>query len=398
MSMLDAALNLLTPDLISRLSAKTGESDGAVAKCLRAVIPMLLASVAARSGDSGFMNQLAGLASRAVGPDASSQADAWANLTGAETTASAQGWLTGLFGDALPTVVNGLSRHAGVKHSTASSILTFAAPIVLGYLGRQMRTENLDTHGLARRLALERDSFASAIPPDLGALVPGFLRTPATGAAPAGVGAVQAAASRGKAPAAQWLLPALLAVALAGGGLFWWFANGRSADEVRTKVTSGAVGTAGSVLDFMTKTLPGNVSLHVPRGGMEDRLADYLGTASAEPARRDFEFDRIGFETGSAVLTAASREQLRNIAAILGAYPQAHVTIAGYTDNVGAEPVNMDLSRTRADSVMHALREMGVAPDRMEARGYGSENPLASNDTEEGRARNRRVALMVSGR
>ena len=163
-------------------------------------------------------------------------------------------------------------------------------------------------------------------------------------------------------------------------------------------MTSGAVGTAGSVLDFMTKTLPGNVSLHVPRGGMEDRLADYLGTASADPTGRDFEFDRIRFETGSAMLTGASREQLRNIAAILGAYPQAHVTIAGYTDNVGAEPVNMDLSRTRADSVMHALREMGVAPDRMEARGYGSENPLASNDTEEGRARNRRVALMVSGR
>jgi len=178
------------------------------------------------------------------------------------------------------------------------------------------------------------------------------------------------------------------ALAPMGLGDRWSFVNydgtyhGRSADEVRTKVTSGAVGTAGSVLDFMTKTLPGNVSLHVPRGGMEDRLADYLGTASAAPTGRDFEFDRIGFETGSAVLTAASREQLRNIAAILGAYPQAHVTIAGYTDNVGAEPVNVDLSRTRADSVMHALREMGVAPDRMEARGYGSENPLASNDTE----------------
>ena len=396
MSMLDSALSLLTPDLLSRMSAKTGESDGAVSKGLSAVIPMLLASVAARSDDPGFMNQLAGMASRVATPDARSQADTWANLTSAESTGSAQGWLTNLFGDALPSIVSGLSRYAGVKQSTSSSLITFAAPLVLGYIGRLMRSDSLDASGLARRLMRERESLASAVPQGLDALLPSILGTSAASAVPAGVGAVDAVASRAQGPATRWLLPALLA-ALTLGGLFWWLGHGRSADEARTPA-SGAVGTAGSVLDFMTKTLPGNVSLRVPRGGMEDRLVDYLGTSSPEGAGRDFNFDRLGFETGSASLTAASREQIRNIAAILRAYPNTQVTVGGYTDNVGAEPANVDLSRMRADSVMNALRQSGVATDRMQARGYGSQNPVASNDTEEGRDRNRRVTLTVSGR
>jgi len=73
------------------------------------------------------------------------------------------------------------------------------------------------------------------------------------------------------------------------------------------------------------------------------------------------------------------------------------VQIAGFTDNTGDEAANMSLSRGRAESVMNALRENGAAAANLSAQGFGSQNPVATNATEEGRARNRRVTLTVAG-
>jgi OmpA-OmpF porin, OOP family len=67
--------------------------------------------------------------------------------------------------------------------------------------------------------------------------------------------------------------------------------------------------------------------------------------------------------------------------------------IGGYTDNSGDATANVRLSQARADAVSHELVGMGVGAARLEAEGYGSQHPVADNATEEGRARNRRVAL-----
>jgi outer membrane protein OmpA-like peptidoglycan-associated protein len=104
-------------------------------------------------------------------------------------------------------------------------------------------------------------------------------------------------------------------------------------------------------------------------------------------------FDRIMFDSNSAVLTPESGEQLDNIAIILRAYPRADVTIAGHTDNSGSEAKNLALSRARADAVAARLTTGGVSPERVHAAGYGSEKPTADNSTETGRAQNRRVDL-----
>jgi outer membrane protein OmpA-like peptidoglycan-associated protein len=144
----------------------------------------------------------------------------------------------------------------------------------------------------------------------------------------------------------------------------------------------------------VTRALPGNVTLSFARGGIEDSLSTYL----ASPARgtSSFELDRIGFEIGSAALTPQSREQLRNVAVILTAYPRARVTVAGHTDNVGEEATNLALSQARAESVARVLIEDGVSPGRMRAQGFGSQKPIASNVTESGRSQNRRVMLDVA--
>jgi K(+)-stimulated pyrophosphate-energized sodium pump len=87
---------------------------------------------------------------------------------------------------------------------------------------------------------------------------------------------------------------------------------------------------------------------------------------------------------------------LGNIAEILKAYPNDHIKIGGYTDNSGDAQHNLNLSQERANGVMAELVALGIAPDRLEAQGYGDQFPVASNSSEEGRAKNRRVSMRVT--
>jgi OOP family OmpA-OmpF porin len=99
------------------------------------------------------------------------------------------------------------------------------------------------------------------------------------------------------------------------------------------------------------------------------------------------------FRSGTWELTSAAETDLDGIAQVLLAYPSLRIEIAGYTDNVGEERRNIWLSQTRADAVKLYLSRQGVPRDRMVTRGYGPADPVASNATPEGRARNRRVEL-----
>jgi len=108
------------------------------------------------------------------------------------------------------------------------------------------------------------------------------------------------------------------------------------------------------------------------------------------------DLDRIGFGMGSATLTPPSQAQIDDIAAILREYPNATVTVAGHTDDLGNEQTNLGLSFARAETVAKALINAGVTADRVHAEGYGSQKPMADNSTALGRAQNRRVTLEVS--
>lgn len=103
------------------------------------------------------------------------------------------------------------------------------------------------------------------------------------------------------------------------------------------------------------------------------------------------------FDTGSATLQPAAREKLAKISGILLAHPGLTLQIEGHTDSVGSDDFNQQLSERRADSVRDFLAAQGVPASSITARGFGKTQPVASNDTPEGRQRNRRVELVVSG-
>jgi OOP family OmpA-OmpF porin len=97
-----------------------------------------------------------------------------------------------------------------------------------------------------------------------------------------------------------------------------------------------------------------------------------------------FDFDKAQLKSGAYPILDEGVTVLEN-------NPGLNIEIQGYTDSTGAEDYNLKLSQKRADSVMDFLVSRGIDPGRLSAKGYGSANPVASNDTAEGRAKNRRV-------
>ena len=87
---------------------------------------------------------------------------------------------------------------------------------------------------------------------------------------------------------------------------------------------------------------------------------------------------------------------MRQLAAVLNEYPQRTVLVEGFTDSTGSEAHNMDLSGQRANAVRNALLNEGIHPDRVTTWRHGEANPVASNDSAEGRATNRRVEIILS--
>src|SRR5229473_1054560 len=103
------------------------------------------------------------------------------------------------------------------------------------------------------------------------------------------------------------------------------------------------------------------------------------------------------FDTGSYTLKPGAREKLAKISGIVLAHPGLNLQIEGHTDSVGSDEFNQQLSERRADSVRDFLAQQGVPGSAISARGFGKTQPVAGNDTVEGRQRNRRVELVVNG-
>ncbi len=101
------------------------------------------------------------------------------------------------------------------------------------------------------------------------------------------------------------------------------------------------------------------------------------------------------FDFDSATLKPQFRSTLDEMAGILNQDPRSSVTVIGHTDSTGSEAYNMDLSRRRAQAVTSHLGSRGVDPNRLYAEGRGESEPRASNATEEGRAQNRRVEMII---
>jgi len=103
----------------------------------------------------------------------------------------------------------------------------------------------------------------------------------------------------------------------------------------------------------------------------------------------------ILFETDSAKLTPNAEGVASRIATVMTQNPNMQVAVVGYTDSTGNFNYNIQLSKRRADAIVNQLVKDGIARDRLAGVGVGPLNPIATNDTAEGRAQNRRVELVL---
>lgn len=108
------------------------------------------------------------------------------------------------------------------------------------------------------------------------------------------------------------------------------------------------------------------------------------------------EKSNVTFEYNKSTLTSTAKENLNKLIEVFKEYPDTNLLIVGYTDNVGSQAYNLPLSEQRAKSVRDYLVEHGIAASRLTYVGKGIEEPIASNDTAEGRAKNRRVEIAIT--
>ncbi len=106
-------------------------------------------------------------------------------------------------------------------------------------------------------------------------------------------------------------------------------------------------------------------------------------------------FENLEYKTNSEVILSSSFSGLDELANLMGTNANWKLRISGHTDNVGARTANMTLSKRRAESVKKYLVSKGIAADRFEVMYFGPDKPIAPNNTEDGRARNRRVEMLI---
>jgi outer membrane protein OmpA-like peptidoglycan-associated protein len=199
---------------------------------------------------------------------------------------------------------------------------------------------------------------------------------------------------------------------------------GCAAPETQTKTQKGAIyGAAGGaaagaivgqVISHDTKGTLIGAAIGAAVGGlggagvgkmMDDQERDIRkAVASSEAASVSREGNLLAvtfkgdvtFDTNSTVLRPGLQSEINRVAGVLNQYPNTLVRVEGHTDSKGTDAYNMDLSNRRAMAVKNLLVQRGIADSRIEAVGYGETLPVATNDTEAGRQRNRRVEIKIA--
>jgi outer membrane protein OmpA-like peptidoglycan-associated protein len=408
-NLLDSVKGLISNELIGKAASSLGESESSVTKAMSGIVPSVLGGLVSKAtGGGDGASSILDMAKSAAG---SGILGNLGNLFGgggnSSLLSSGASMLSGLFGDKIGGIASLISNFAGIKQSSASSLMSMAAPAALGLLGKHASDNNLSAGGLGSLLASQKDSIMKALPAGLGSL--GSML--GLGSAASAVSSVTSAATHHATEKAsggvKWLWPLLLL--LLGGGLLWYFGKGcggaathetPAVDSPKTEITPAPTPEPTAPVSFKVK-LPNGKELDANKGGIEDQLVTFLGTdwkaLGADSLKKIwFNFDNLNFDLGKATLLPESERQLDNIAEILKAFPGAKVKVGGYTDAAGNAAANLKLSADRASAAKAGLEKRGVGAQVTDAEGYGSKFakfPATAPDAD--RVTDRRVALSV---
>jgi len=184
----------------------------------------------------------------------------------------------------------------------------------------------------------------------------------------------------------------------------------KSSNAVKGGAIGGATGgVLGGLIAGKGNTATG-VLIGSAIGGTAGALIGNRMDKAAEELKRDLEgatVERVGegikitFDSGlmfplnESALTATSKENLTKLSETLQKHEETNILVEGHTDSSGTDEYNMELSKKRAVSVQEFLAQNGIANSRMQTSAYGESQPIATNETEDGRQQNRRVEVAI---
>ncbi len=403
LNLLDLVKSQVTDSLVKQATSYLGESESSIGKALGGIMPALLGSAVEKAskptGAQGLMDMIGGLDLDSLGNIAGLFGGGDEKVNGLLN--SGGGLVDSLLGSKSSGVIDMISKFAGLKNDSTSTLFKMAAPLLMGVIGRQIKGKGLSA--LTDLLMGQKSNIANALPAGMGSL----LNFSSLGDLTKNIQTPNV--SGGGNNWMKWLLPLLLAAAV-----LYYFSTkgcGNKVVESTTEMVEDAGDMAKEVMDttvagvkeignFFTKKLSTGFELvNAAPEGIESQLITFIEDNNKVVDKTTwFNFDRLLFDTGSANLQPSSKEQLVNIAEILKAYPNVKIKMGGYTDNVGNPKSNLKLSTDRAFNVMNELVGLGIDKTRLGAEGYGQEFPIGDNNTEEGRQQNRRISVRVTAK
>lgn len=415
-NLIEASKGLFTNELIGQLSSNLGESENGITKAISAILPSIIGGISEQAETTVGASTLLNLASDTHSSGVLNNLSA---LFGSSANGNKSAGIIGaIFSESkLRSLVNMVSNFAGIKSSSTESLLGFAAPAIMGLIGNQVNNGGLNVSGLNSMLASQKSNLLTAIPAsfawgslftDLGEKTQDGLKQVV------GSSKVHVNNYAKKTGLIRWL--PLLFILAAVAILFYFLKGCNTEKTVGNDIdtidnTHIAIGTVDSLSgDFIYELgemtaikLPNNGgTINVGKNSTEFKLVSFLNDNNAvlDTVKGNwFEFTNVRFKTGGSEITQESKSQLTNMAAIVKSYPNARFKLGGYTDNTGDKTKNLELSQQRADAILEELKKLGISAESfVGSKGFGDEWPISSNETPEGRAQNRRVAVNVKAK
>jgi OmpA-OmpF porin, OOP family len=385
-NLVELAKGYLKPDIVQKAASFVGESESATQKAMNGIVPTLIAALANQASTTGGAEKLSQILD-AGNYDGGALNNLASLFGGGETTqkaiAEGKNILSSLFGGKTEGLVDQIARWAGVRTGSASSLLALAVPLIMNLLGRQRASIGRSPAALASLLGEQKSFLSGMLPTGIASFLGWSDYERARQPEPAYV--------EPKRETPSWLMPLVILGAIVLVALAWLLSRPTPVRE-----TTVASRPAVKMTDV---ELPGGVKISLPEGSFNYSLNQWLAGTSDTAVPKRFVFDNLNFETGSTQLTSDSVPTVESLVVIMKAYPTVAVRLEGHTDNTGDADANKKLSLDRAVAVREMMVKGGIAEVRIIGTdGYGQEKPIAPNDTEEGRAKNRRTELVVEKR
>lgn len=354
-NLLSISQTFFSPDSVQKISDVIGQTSEKTLNALKSVIPTLMNGIV----DVGSTPEGAAKLVDII------NTHEFENINKPDPRLIPEGHdaINGIFGSNLNTIVSKLESATGLGVGSITKMLDMSAPVFMGVLGSKVKYEKTGSLGIMNFLNDQKKAMS------------GFTTHVTTATSNAHDKIRSYTLPKQEIPWRGVFLAALVLLAV----YFWWLA----ANSIPSPST-------------ITTTVDGQTMANLMKTAPVRDLERFVIEGSAEELPKHFRFEKLRFISGEIGVARGSEPELDRIANALLRNPAAMVRVEGFTDNVGPEERNRRLSAARALHVREKLIDRGIEPGRIEAVGYGSENPIANNSMVHGRAVNNRVELVVT--